>query len=178
MKKFVVHPLLFLLNMFLVLHAVAQSGKQTFSKPHAALSCCMSGTAKRFEKPAYAFDTIAAAHSKSGMVWIEGGTYDMGADNDQGLEDEYPKHNVTVHGFWMDATEVTNAQFAAFVKATGYITTAERKPDWKELKKSLPMETPKPPDSLLVAASLVFQTPMQTISLNDYGSWWKWQPGA
>ena len=102
----------------------------------------------------------------------------MSADNDQGLEDEYPKHNVMVHGFWMYATEVTNAHFAAFVKATGYITTAERKPDWNELKKSLPEGTPKPSDSLLVAASLVFQAPIQAVSLDDYSSWWTWEPGA
>ena len=56
----------------------------------------------------------------------------------------------------MDATEVTNAQFKKFVEATGYITMAEKAPDWEELKKQLPAGTIKPHDSLLVAASLVF----------------------
>ncbi len=74
----------------------------------------------------------SAAHK--GMVWVAGGTFRMGADNKQALADEYPKHAVTVGGFWIDITEVTNAQFAAFVKATGYVTTAERKPVWEELK--------------------------------------------
>ena len=178
MKKFVICLLLVLLNVTLNLPLIAQPGGQTFSKPHAPLSCCMSGAAKRFATPKYEFASRESAQAKSGMVWIEGGTYDMGADNDQGLEDEYPKHKVTVHGFWMDATEVTNAQFAAFVKATGYVTTAERKPDWNVLKKSLSEGTPKPPDSLLVAASLVFQSPQQPVSLQDYSTWWKWQPGA
>src|SRR4051812_43425792 len=49
--------------------------------------------------------------SHKNMVWIAGGTFMMGGDNDQAQPDEYPKHKVTVHGFWMDATEVTNAQF-------------------------------------------------------------------
>lgn len=102
----------------------------------------------------------------------------MGADNKQAAEDEYPKHKVTISGFWIDATELTNAEFAKFVKATGYITTAERKPDWNELKKQVPPGTPKPDDSLLVAASLVFHSPAHAVSLNDYAQWWVWQKGA
>lgn len=102
----------------------------------------------------------------------------MGADNNQASQDEYPKHKVTVKGFWMDATEVTNAQFAAFVKATGYITTAERKPDWNELKKQLPPGTPKPDESMLVPASLVFSSPKHAVNLNDYSQWWTWEKGA
>src|SRR3546814_18272301 len=71
--------------------------------------------------------------STENMVWIDGGTFDMGGDNDQASADEFPKHKVSVDGFWMDVTEVTNAQFAAFVEATAYVTTAEMKPDWEEL---------------------------------------------
>lgn len=118
----------------------------------------------------------AAPHP--GMIWIEGGTFQMGADNRQASEDEYPKHQVTVSGFWMDRTEVTNAQFAAFVRATGYITTAEKKPDWEQLKKQLPPGTPKPDESLLVAASLVFSPPDHPIALDDYSQWWAWKKGA
>ena len=117
-----------------------------------------------------------AAHP--GMVWITGGTFRMGADNKQASEDEYPKHTVTVGGFWIDVTEVTNAQFAAFVKATGYVTTAERKPDWEQLKKQLPPGTEKPDESLLVPASLVFSQPDHAVSLSDYGQWWAWKKGA
>jgi len=102
----------------------------------------------------------------------------MGADNSQADNDEYPKHKVTVSGFWMDIHEVTNAQFKKFVNATGYITTAEKKPDWEELKKQLPPNTPRPPESQLVAASLVFTSPGHKVELNDYSQWWKWVAGA
>ncbi|WP_375446902.1 formylglycine-generating enzyme family protein [uncultured Fibrella sp.] len=116
--------------------------------------------------------------NRTGMVAIPAGTFLMGADNDQARPDEYPKHSVCLDGFWMDATEVTNAQFARFVKATGYITTAERKPDWEEMRKQLPPGTPKPADNLLVASSLVFSAPAQISSLADYSQWWQWVAGA
>ncbi|MDQ6814900.1 MAG: formylglycine-generating enzyme family protein [Bacteroidota bacterium] len=114
----------------------------------------------------------------AGMVWINGGEFMMGGDNDQAARDEYPKHKVIVDGFWMDATEVTNAQFAAFVKATNYVTTAERAPDWEELKKELPPGTSKPDESLLVPASLVFMSPENEVPLNDVSQWWQWKKGA
>lgn len=116
--------------------------------------------------------------SKSGMVPIPGGSFMMGADNNQADQDEYPKHKVIVDSFWMDEHEVTNDQFAKFVESTGYITTAERKPDWEELKKQLPPDTPKPDESLLVPASLVFSPPAHKVDLNDYSQWWSWVPGA
>jgi len=112
------------------------------------------------------------------MVYIPGGTFDMGADNDQASSDEYPKHKVKVSPFYMDITEVTNAAFKKFVDATGYITIAERIPDWEELRKELPAGTPKPPDSLLVAASLVFFPTKTAVNLNDYSQWWRWLKGA
>ena len=116
--------------------------------------------------------------STVGMKFIAAGSFTMGADNDQASTDEYPKHFVTVNSFWMDETEVTNAQFKKFVDETGYITTAERNPDWEELKKSLPAHTPKPPDSVLVAASLVFQQATDEVNLNNYNQWWAWVAGA
>ncbi|WP_255460384.1 formylglycine-generating enzyme family protein [Lacibacter sediminis] len=116
--------------------------------------------------------------STSGMVYIPGGTFEMGADNEQASEDEYPKHKVTIDAFYMDVTEVTNAQFQKFVDATGYVTTAERKPDWEELKKTVPPGTEKPADSLLVAASLVFKPSNGPVDLNNYSQWWSWVAGA
>ena len=116
--------------------------------------------------------------SHSGMVWIEGGTFSMGADNEQGRMDEYPKHKVTVKGFYMDATEVTNEQFAAFVKATGYITTAEKDVKWEELKKQLPAGTAKPSAEILKAASLVFVPTASSVDLRNYSQWWNWMHGA
>lgn len=102
----------------------------------------------------------------------------MGATDDEGRPDEYPAHKVHVSGFWIDEHEVTNKQFAAFVKATGYVTTAEKAPKWEDLKKQLPPGTPKPPDSLLVAASLVFDPPGHAVPLNDASQWWRWVKGA
>jgi formylglycine-generating enzyme required for sulfatase activity len=112
------------------------------------------------------------------MVYIPGGQFMMGADNEQAAQDEYPKHSVSVHDFWMDEHEVTNAQFAKFVEATGYITTAEKKPDWEQMKKQLPPGTPKPDENQLVAASLVFTPTSGKVDLNDYSQWWRWVPGA
>lgn len=113
-----------------------------------------------------------------GMVLIKGGTFEMGGDNSQASPDEYPKHKVQVSSFYIDKTEVTNAQFKKFVDATGYITTAEQKPDWEELKKTLPPGTPRPPDSVMVAASLVFRQASGPVDLNDYSQWWSWVKGA
>jgi len=141
--------------------------------------CCESNIPSRFAINKSQLDIQPLGNkTKTGMVWIKGGTFSMGGDNDQASDDEYPKHKVTVDGFWMDQAEVTNAQFAAFVKATGYVTTAERKPDWDELKKQLPSGTPKPADSLLQPASLVFVPSKHPVSLDDYTQWWKWQKGA
>lgn len=143
--------------------------------------CCESNIPARFASlnsaALYMPESISDVSHK-GMIWIKPGTFMMGADNKQAAADEYPKHKVVVDGFWMDATEVTNIQFAKFVKATGYITTAEHKPDWNELKKQVPPGTPKPDDSDLVAASLVFSPPTQPVDLNDYTQWWTWKKGA
>jgi formylglycine-generating enzyme len=137
-----------------------------------------AAAAARLQPTGVGYPDAAARAGHPGMVWVPGGTFRMGADNGQALEDEYPKHAVTVSGFWIDRTEVTNAQFAAFVRATGYVTTAERKPDWNELKKQLPPGTPKPDASLLVPASLVFDPPDHAVDLNDYSQWWAWKKGA
>jgi sulfatase modifying factor 1 len=116
--------------------------------------------------------------STNGMVPIPGGTFMMGGDNSQADKDEYPKHKVTVDAFYMDEHEVTNADFQKFVDATGYITTSETKPDWEELKKQLPPNTPRPDDSQLVPSSLVFKPTNQPVDLNDYSQWWSWVQGA
>ncbi|WP_345255349.1 formylglycine-generating enzyme family protein [Flaviaesturariibacter amylovorans] len=112
------------------------------------------------------------------MVLIPAGSFDMGGDNSQASADEFPKHRVQVSAFYMDATEVTNAQFRAFVAATGYITTAEQRPVWEELKKTLPAGAQRPPDSIMVAASLVFRPGNGPVDLNDFSRWWSWVPGA
>jgi formylglycine-generating enzyme len=113
-----------------------------------------------------------------GMVWIRGGTFTMGTNESEAYEHERPAHSVQLTGFWMDETEVTNEQFGKFVDATGYITIAERKPRWEDLRKQSPPGTPAPPDSLLVPGALVFTPPKQPVMLNDYSQWWRWSPGT
>lgn len=113
-----------------------------------------------------------------GMVYIPEGTLRMGADNEQADRDEYPKHEVDIKAFYMDETEVTNADFKAFVDETGYITVAERPLDWELLKKDLPPDTPMPPDSLMEPGALVFKATNQPVPLNDPSRWWSWVIGA
>jgi len=102
----------------------------------------------------------------------------MGADGPLARADERPVHRVRVAGFWMDITEVTNGQFAAFVKATGYRTVAERVIDWEDLRKQLPPGTPKPDDARLQPGSLVFTPPKEPVGLERFDRWWTWTPGA
>ena len=112
------------------------------------------------------------------MVLIPEGTFMMGGRSDQAYSDEFPRHKVNVSAFYMDATEVTNAQFLAFVEATGYETVAEREIDWEDLSRSLPPGTPKPPDSLLTPGSLVFKPTNGPVDLRNYLLWWDWRLGA
>jgi sulfatase modifying factor 1 len=112
------------------------------------------------------------------MVWIASGTFMMGTNDERSFPNERPAHLVEVEGFWMDEHDVTNAEFAQFVEATGYVTTAQRKPDWEELKKQLPPDTPKPDDSVLVPGSSVFTPTSGPVPLDDLSAWWRWVPGA
>jgi sulfatase modifying factor 1 len=113
-----------------------------------------------------------------GMLWVPGGEFLMGSDHKLAQRNERPAHKVRVGGFWMDRTHVTNAQFAAFVRASGYVTTAERKPDWEMLRVQVPPGTPKPPDSALVPGAMVFVGTERPVPLNDYSRWWAYVPGA
>jgi len=116
--------------------------------------------------------------STADMVLIPGGTFNMGADDDRAWRDEYPKHQVQIDSFWMDIHEVTNAQFAAFVAATNYITTAEKAVDWDAIKNELPPGTPKPDESQLAPASLVFVATQNPVPLDNVSQWWRWKQGA
>ena len=116
-----------------------------------------------------------------GMVWIKGGIFEQGAVSNDSLAmvHEKPAHVVMVDGFYMRIHEVTNAEFQKFVDATGYITVAERDLDWEELKKQVPLGTPKPHDSILRPGSLVFRkTPEPVTNFMDVSQWWKWTVGA
>jgi formylglycine-generating enzyme required for sulfatase activity len=120
------------------------------------------------------------APAPAGMVWIPGGEFSMGAadpmgadHNDVGMhatKDSRPIHRVRVDGFWMDTTEVTNEQFAAFVKATGYVTVSERTPRAEDF--------PGAPPGNLVAGSVVFTNPGRPVPLNNHFQWWSYLKGA
>jgi formylglycine-generating enzyme required for sulfatase activity len=112
------------------------------------------------------------------MMWVPGGQFLMGSDHKLAQKNEQPAHKVAVQGFWMDRTHVTNAQFAEFVKATGYVTTAEKKPDWETLKVQLPRGTPKPSEDKLVAGAMVFTGTDRPVNFDDYSQWWTYVPGA
>ncbi len=116
--------------------------------------------------------------SHANMVWVPAGTFIMGAKANEGYPEEHPAHKVYVDDFWMDTHEVTNAEFASFVKATNYITTAERKPDWNIMKLQLPSGTPKPHDSILVAGSLVFTPTTKAATASNETPWWSFVKGA
>ena len=104
----------------------------------------------------------------NGMKWVPGGTFHMGSE--EGQPDEKPIHEVTVDGFWMDTYEVTNEEFEKFVKATGYVTIAERKPRQEDF--------PDAPPEALVPGSIVFTPPPGEVPLHNHMAWWRYVPGA
>ena len=118
-----------------------------------------------------------------GMVWIPGGEFSLGCGDPRRMphggtdpmQDARPIHRVRVGGFWMDATEVTNGQFAVFITATGYVTIAERTPQAEDF--------PGAPPESLVAGSIVFTPPSGAVPLRDgsgvaHLQWWAYVPGA
>ncbi len=102
----------------------------------------------------------------------------MGDDGPHALAHEQPVHSVQINGFYMMIDVVTNAEFAAFVEATGYVTMAERAPVLAEIMRGLPPGTPPPPAEALVPGSLVFTSASGTVDLRDVTRWWRWTPGA
>ena len=120
----------------------------------------------------------APAKTPQGMVWIPGGEFSMGAQDPPGMDDvgmkatvdSRPVHRVYVDGFFMDKTDVTNAEFERFAKATGYVTVAERKPRAEDY--------PGAPPENLVAGSVVFAPPDHPVPLDDYFQWWTYVKGA
>jgi formylglycine-generating enzyme required for sulfatase activity len=124
---------------------------------------------------------ISEIKTPEGMIWVANKTFLQGAkETDKfAMPREKPAHLVTVDGFYIDATEVTNKQYTAFVNATKYVTIAERKIDWEEMKTQLPANTPKPHDSILQPGSLLFNKNVNAIAdMNNYGQWWTWKIGA
>lgn len=121
--------------------------------------------------------SVSPVAPPDGMIWIPVGEFSMGSDHPLARPDERPVHRVRAGGFFADITEVTNAQFRAFIDATGYTTVAERAPDWDELRGQLPPGTPRPADEFFVPGSLVFWAPEPGTPLGP-GTWWHWTHGA
>jgi formylglycine-generating enzyme len=111
---------------------------------------------------------ISALEAHNGMVRIAGGTFRMGSDKH--YPEEGPVHRVTVGGFWIDVTPVTNGAFRKFVQATGYVTCAEIPPDASDYPGALP--------HMLRAGSMVFTPPKDHVELRDWTQWWKFKFGA
>lgn len=114
---------------------------------------------------------IAAPFSPcpSDMVYVPGGTFTMGSDDSEFVEEKIAE-DVTVSSFCIEPHEVTNAQFAEFAAATGYVTVAER-PLSKE-------QFPDLSDDERAPGSLVFKPPEAGVQQVAYLSWWGWTPGA
>ncbi len=107
-------------------------------------------------------------NAPEGMVWIPAGTFQMGSEQ---FPDAQPIHKVKLtQGFWMDETEVTNAEFRKFVNETGYQTVAERPLD--------PADFPGVPEEKLVSGSVVFSPPDKSVSLQNPMEWWSYVPDA
>jgi formylglycine-generating enzyme required for sulfatase activity len=108
------------------------------------------------------------AHPTAGMIHLPGGIFEMGAA--PARQDEGPPRAVPVAPFWIDRTDVTNAQFAHFVAETGYKTLAERGLGEKHYPGLRPQDR--------VPASLVFVGAAPGVDLHDPGAWWRIVPGA
>ena len=145
--------------------STAEQAAETDSGAH----CVAKGIPSRSAaiRQAASVTTTAGEASTDDMVWIPGGTFQMGSDE---FPDARPLHSVTVNGFWMDKHEVTNAEFARFVAATNYVTVAERPLN--------PKDYPGVPADKLVPGSAVFTPPVQKVSLDNPLQWWEYVAGA
>ncbi len=102
------------------------------------------------------------------MLWISGGTFCMGSDRH--YPEEAPAHSVSVDGFWMDRSPVTNSEYLRFVRATGHVTLAEMPPKAEQYPGALP--------HMLRAGSLVFTPPTHAVDLRQWEQWWQFRFGA
>ncbi len=111
---------------------------------------------------------LAKVSPPNGMKWIPGGEFQMGSN--EGQPNEQPVHKVRVKSFWMDETEVTNAEFRKFVEATGYVTLGEKSFD--------PKDYPNAPPGTLDAGSLIFKKSDGPVPLTDHMQWWEFKAGS
>lgn len=102
------------------------------------------------------------------LIWVPAQTTVLGSD--EHYPEEAPAHRASVAGFWMQAHPVTNAQFAEFVSATGYVTIAEQAMN--------PADYPGAPQENLQPGSMVFRRTDGPVDLRHLSQWWVWTPGA
>ncbi|MBV9034081.1 MAG: formylglycine-generating enzyme family protein [Acidobacteriaceae bacterium] len=132
----------------------------------ALVACCLASSSQTRAADA---SPKPAKKAPEGMVWIPGGEFWMGSEEAM-FPDARPIHKVYVDGFWMDRATVTNEQFANFVKATGYVTVAERPAD--------PALYPGAPPAMLRPGAPVYTPPSGPVPLNNLLNWWSWREGA
>ncbi len=162
---------LYVLAVVLLISCHSQNNAENGSLAAKKDTCitCKSPSSKKALINASFLDSATALPNTgtAGMVLIKGGTYEMGSND---FTDSKPIHAVTVSSFYMDEHEVTNADFAAFVKATGYKTVAEQPLN--------PADFPGVPADKLVPGSAVFTPPSYPVSLNNPMQWWSYVGGA
>lgn len=114
--------------------------------------------------------TESLGYTPESLEWVKipGGQFQMGSYDF--YPDEAPQHARTVTDFQISTTPITNAQFAAFIEATGYVTIAERALDADEFTYLTPLER--------APGSLVFTSTDGPVDLLDWQQWWAWVPGA
>ena len=171
---------LFALTLFLSL-TIIFSCKQKKASDESSITEVATGELEQTKVPVLIIEQPEDVKTPKGMVWISGGEFIQGAvpQDNMAMAHEKPAHKVAVDGFFMDITEVTNDEFNKFVDETGYITQAERKIDWEEMKKQVPEGTPKPHDSIMQPGSLTFKKTQNPVSnLYDFSQWWRWTIGA
>ena len=169
-------PLAWTLIISLPVFAVASWMLHSHSA-HASNALAATGAPPAFQ-PTVANTAAPPDEAPDGTVWVPGGEFSMGANDPpdmddvgmQATQDARPIHRVYVDGFFMDRTDVTNAQFAQFVKATGYVTIAERTPTAEEF--------PGAPADNLFAGSVVFSPPDHPVPLDNQFRWWSYVRGA
>ena len=111
---------------------------------------------------------VVTGTDRPGMRWIPGGTFLMGSDTH--YSEEAPAHSVSVDAFWMDEHSVTNREFDAFVKATNYVTLAERPVNAADYPGARP--------EMLVPSSVVFVPPERRVDMGNAYNWWHYIAGA
>jgi sulfatase modifying factor 1 len=149
---------------------IASSVSAAYQASTSEPQCCAQAPARAgLAKDTVAIEPLLEDPPATEMALVPGGTFWMGSD-DARMPDARPWHQVTLDAFWMDRTEVTNAQFARFVDATGYVTAAERPLD--------PSKYPGAPAEALRAAGIVFTSPAHTVNLQEPLAWWRLVPGA